>query len=123
MGRRLSLRRSGPKARLAGVLLALSMALVPVVHADALARSQQEAVALQPRGEWRFDADGIVFDNVAESARLAGVVRTGPGHYRVVVNPETVPINPSPWYSFRIIASRAGSAAMVFGLTSRPTNA
>ena len=114
MGRRVSLRRSGPKARLAGVLLALSMALVPVVHADALARSQQEAVALQPRGEWRFDADGIVFDNVAESARLAGVVRTGPGHYRVVVNPETVPINPSPWYSFRIIASRAGSAAMVF---------
>ncbi len=114
MGGWLNPRCSGAGAWLAGVLLALSVALAPAAHADVPARGQQEAVALQLRGEWRFDADGIAFDNVLEGARLTGVVRTGPGQYRVVVNPETVPINPSPWYAFRIIASRVGSAAMVF---------
>ncbi|MGO1891658.1 MAG: M14 family zinc carboxypeptidase, partial [Luteimonas sp.] len=109
-------RRAGSARCLAGLLFALVLALVPAAHADVrVAQVQaQELVPQQARGEWRFDEDGIAFDNVGEGARLAGVVRRGPGQYRVVVVPETTPINPSPWYAFRIVASRAGRAGMVF---------
>lgn len=116
MGDRLIQRRAGSSRCLAGLLFALLLALVPVTHADVrVTQTQaQELVPRQARGEWRFDEDGIAFDNVGEGARLAGVVRLGPGRYRVVVTPETTPINPSPWYAFRIVAGRAGRAGMVF---------
>jgi len=109
-------RRRNAGRWLAGLLLALSFVLVPAAHADVpVAQGQeQELVPPQARGEWRFDGDGVAFDNVAEGARLAGVVRLDRGSYRLVVRPETIPVNPSPWYAFRIIASRPGSAAMVF---------
>ncbi|MCD9004768.1 M14 family metallopeptidase [Luteimonas sp. XNQY3] len=72
-----------------------------------LARSADGAsVPPQARGLWPFPDDGVTFDNLGEGARLSGVSRTAPGHYRVTVLPETSPINPSPWYAFGIAAER-----------------
>lgn len=99
---------------LARLLVALLFALASVAHADVRLAQAHELVLQQPRGEWRFDADGIAFDNLGEGARLAGVLRLDAGRYRVFVRPETTPINPSPWYAFRILATRAGRVAMVF---------
>jgi hypothetical protein len=60
------------------------------------------AVAMQERREWRFDNDGVRFDNQLPAARLSGVQRIRNGAYRVSIAPESSPINPSPWYGFRI---------------------
>ena len=59
-------------------------------------------VAVQERREWRFDSDGVRFDNRLPAARLSGVERVRNGVYHVSIVPETYPINPSPWYGFRI---------------------
>ncbi len=60
------------------------------------------AAAMQERREWRFDSDGIRFDNQLPAARLSGVQRIRDGVYRIMIAPEAYPINPSPWYGFRI---------------------
>ncbi|MCD9033409.1 M14 family metallopeptidase [Luteimonas sp. Y-2-2-4F] len=60
----------------------------------------------QARGVWRFLDDGVAFDNRQEGARAGGVRRAGEGRYGVAVTPETQPINPSPWYGFRVGAQR-----------------
>src|SRR5690606_19206434 len=54
----------------------------PAAHPAADARP-----APQPRREWRFDEDGVVFDNRGPAARLAGVERLGAGRYRVDIAP------------------------------------
>lgn len=79
---------------LAGLAGAAAQAAAPV------------AVAPQARGVWRFLDDGVAFDNRQEGARLGGVRRAGDGRYGVAVTPETQPINPSPWYGFRVAAQR-----------------
>ena len=59
-------------------------------------------VVVQERREWRFDNDGVRFDNELPGARLSAVQRVRDGVYRVGIAPETYPINSSPWYGFRI---------------------
>jgi hypothetical protein len=66
-----------------------------------------QAVSSQVRREWRFDADGVRFDNRFAGARLNGVERIGPLHYRLLIEAESWPINPSPWYGFRVNANIA----------------
>lgn len=96
-------------------LLALLLGLVSLVHADpGSAREQAGALVPQARGEWRFDGDGITFDNIGEGARLAGVVRLEPARYLAVVRPETTPVNPSPWYAFRVMASGDRQVSILF---------
>ena len=114
MRQRMILYRESPRRWLAYLLIALLLALAPAVYADVRIEQAHGLVPQQPRGEWRFDADGIAFDNVSEGARLAGVLRLETGRYRVFVRPEVNPINPSPWYAFRILASRVGRVGMVF---------
>lgn len=60
------------------------------------------SVAAQVRREWRFDKDGIRFDNHLPASRLSAVQRVRDGVYRVRIVAETYPINASPWYGFRI---------------------
>lgn len=74
----------------------------PPTSAAVIAVPPAGAVALQERREWRFDSDGIRFDNKLPAARLSAVERVGNGVYSVNIAPETYPINPSPWYGFRI---------------------
>lgn len=72
-------------------------------QAQAVATTPATATArIQQRRDWHFPADGVTFDNRREGARLNGVERLGPGHYAVTIAPETVPINPSPWYGFTV---------------------
>jgi len=65
------------------------------------------AVPAQPRRTWSFEEDGLHFDNRLPAARLSGVERLDDGGYRLHVAPETHPVNPSPWYGFRIRSDAA----------------
>lgn len=74
----------------------------PPTSAAVVATSAAGTAAMQERREWRFDNDGVRFDNHLPAARLSAVQRVRDGVYRVRIAPETYPINPSPWYGFRI---------------------
>jgi len=56
----------------------------------------------QPRGHWVFAQDGVSFDNEFAGAHLNDVQRLGPDQYLLEVDPENKPINPSPWFAFRV---------------------
>lgn len=75
------------------------------------------AAAMQERREWRFDGDGVRFDNQLPAARLSAVQRVRNGVYRVGIAPETYPINPSPWYGFRIRSDAPRTLELQFTYT------
>lgn len=78
------------------------------------ATAEPVRVALQVRTTWRFDDDGLRFDNLLPASRLSGVERLGEGRYRVDIAPETEPVNPSAWYGFRIQADAARTLELRF---------
>jgi predicted deacylase len=64
---------------------------------------------LQERRVWTFDAGSgvqVCIDNLFSGARLNGCEQVGPREFRLVVAPEREPINPSPWYAFRLRSSK-----------------
>lgn len=90
-----------------------------VVAADASVQAAAEpakaiGVELQPRREWRFEEDGVVFDNRLPDARLNGVERIRRHRYRITVAPETQPINPSPWYGFEVRSAQPRTLRIEF---------
>jgi predicted deacylase len=72
----------------------------------------RETFPLQERRTWRFDEDtqapsgarvgAILIDNEFSGARVNACERIGPFEYKIVTSPENLPINPSPWYAFRL---------------------
>ncbi len=79
------------------------------VGAEKAAERGSEAVVkaeLQVRRVWRFDEPGgaVEIDNDFSGARVNACERVGERDYRVVITPENEPINPSPWYAFRLRA-------------------
>jgi len=61
-------------------------------------------VEKQTKRVFEFSADGVSFSNEFDGARLNGVARLGDGQYAVTITPENAPINPSPWYAFKVWA-------------------
>jgi hypothetical protein len=59
---------------------------------------------LQVRRRWAFEEPGgaVSIDNEFSGARVNACERVGPLDYKIVSSPENIPINPSPWYAFRI---------------------
>jgi hypothetical protein len=51
--------------------------------------------------------DKVSADNMFDGARMNSFSRLGKNRYEVTINPENSPINPSPWYAFRIYAEDA----------------
>ena len=86
----------------------------PPVAATADAQPAQHAVVPHLRRDWTFPADGVVFDNRLPAARLNDVTRLAPGHYRLRIEPEILPVNPSPWYGFRVATDAPRALALEF---------
>lgn len=59
-------------------------------------------VERQKKGTFTFDADGVSFSNEFDGARLNRVERNGERSYTITITPENEPINPSPWYAFKV---------------------
>ena len=49
-----------------------------------------------------YQVDGVFADNEFEGARLNDFIQINDSTFRVVIEPENFPINPSPHYAFRI---------------------
>ena len=93
------------------LLLSIAAGTVPAV-APASATTQPSGnaaikVALQERRTWTFSdpAPVVTVDNQFSGARVNDCTQVGPHDYRILITPENEPINPSPWYAFRVKAS------------------
>ena len=62
-------------------------------------------VPIQKQVKGTFDlGEGVFASNQFEGARLNGIARTGDKHFTALITPENTPINPSPWYAFKLWA-------------------
>jgi len=83
-------------------------AVVDAGHADlGTARMQVHRV-------WRFVEDGVRFSNRLVGARANAVKRLGPDRYALLSTPESLPINPSPWYGFVVTARQPTTVRIEF---------
>lgn len=53
-----------------------------------------------------FQADGVRISNRFAGARMNRCERLGDGRYRILIAPENSPINPSPWFAFKVRARK-----------------
>ncbi len=59
-------------------------------------------VQKQWQGLWAFQDSTVFFSNQFEGARLNGVAYDGDNHYTLWITAENTPVNPSPWYAFKV---------------------
>ncbi|MFK8161037.1 MAG: M14 family metallopeptidase [Lewinella sp.] len=64
-------------------------------------------IKTQEKKNYVFSATGLTFDNLFAGARLNGVEKREANVYEINIEAENEPINPSPWYAFRIRAERS----------------
>ena len=64
--------------------------------------TQTKPVTFQEKKKFPFDAMGITLDNQFDGARLSQAMAENDTVIRISILPENTPINPSPWYAFRI---------------------
>ena len=92
-------------AALAALVLPVSCQ-APAVAPQAAASAPSRTAILQERREWAFAgaSPAVTIDNRFPGARVNRCEEVGPHDYRITITPENDPINPSPWYAFRIVA-------------------
>ena len=59
-------------------------------------------VQKQWKGTWAFKDSTVFFSNQFDGARLNGVAHDSLNFYTLLIAAENVPINPSPWYAFKV---------------------
>lgn len=57
---------------------------------------------------------GVSATNQFDGARLCDFIAINDSTYRIVSTPENEPINPSPWYAFKIWSDKAREVTLVF---------
>lgn len=102
------------------MLASVTLSLAPAAETPAAPFSPPATkVTSAPSRAWEFPADGVIFDTQFATARLSECSRLGPDLYAVVTQPENRPINPSPWFAFRVRA--AGPKTISIRLTCEGT--
>lgn len=66
--------------------------------------TKDHPIQQQEKKVFKFMADGVKLDNKFDGARVNGVSRLEKNRYEITITAENEPINPSPWYAFRISA-------------------
>lgn len=64
--------------------------------------TKTKPVQKQWRGIWSFQDSTVFFSNQFDGARLNGVAHDSLNHYTIWITAENAPINPSPWYGFKV---------------------
>lgn len=67
--------------------------------------SAQVSVDLQSRQEYSFNGGTVKFVNTFPAARLNDVKQVNDSSFTLIIQPENKPINPSPWYAFKVWSS------------------
>lgn len=61
----------------------------------------------QAEGLWVFPKEQVQFDARFPRARLSDCVAQGEGEFGLVVRPESLPVNNSPWFAFQVTSEVA----------------
>ena len=69
--------------------------------------TKTKPVQKQWKGVWAFQDSTVFFSNQFEGARLNGVAHDSLNQYSIWITAENTPINPSPWYAFKIWSKTA----------------
>jgi len=64
--------------------------------------TKTKPVQKQWKGIWAFQDSTVFFSNRFDGARLNGVAHDSLDHYTLWITAENTPINPSPWYGFKV---------------------
>ncbi len=65
--------------------------------------------AIIPQWRGRQTLGNVTFDNDFDGARLNGITKNNDTLYTAVIAAENYPINPSPWYAFKVTSKKPGS--------------
>ena len=60
--------------------------------------------AIIPQWRTKLDLGGVTFDNDFDGARLSSIKQDNDSLFTVTIEAENYPINPSPWYAFKVSA-------------------
>lgn len=71
-------------------------------------------VQRQWKGIWAFQDSTVYFTNDFEGGRLNGVAHSGGNAYTLWITAENTPINPSPWYAFKVWSSQPQEIKLQF---------
>ena len=83
-------------------LTACSTFKAKVYHFPSPVDTTNRPTEMQVKKTYSFVEQGIFVDNEFEGARLNDFIMVNDSSFQALIKPENAPINPSPWYSFRI---------------------
>ncbi len=64
--------------------------------------TESRPIIKQWKGTWELDSGQVFFSNDFDGARLNGVSQNAEDLFTIVISAENIPINPSPWYAFKV---------------------
>lgn len=64
--------------------------------------TEAKPIQKQWKGIYSFDEPKLYFTNNFEGGRLNGIIRSNDSTYTALITSENTPINPSPWYAFKV---------------------
>ena len=62
--------------------------------------------AIMPQWRGQRTLGNITFDNDFDGARLNGITQNNDTLYTAIIAAENYPINPSPWYAFKLTSKK-----------------
>jgi len=71
------------------------------------ASTETVPVQKQWKGTFSFPGSNVFFSNNFNGGRLNGVASVNDTVYSVLITPENIPVNQSPWYAFKVWSAKA----------------
>ena len=75
--------------------------------------TESKPIQTQWKGKSTFKDSDVVFSNDFAGARLNGIVKNNDSTYTALITSENTPINISPWYAFKVWATKSQSIDLV----------
>ncbi|MAJ31466.1 MAG: hypothetical protein CMC18_02260 [Flavobacteriaceae bacterium] len=95
-------------------LVLASCAITPKVAFENYVDTRSKPIRFQEKKTYSFDSAGVYFSNDFNGARLNSVQQLNDSTYRLGIWPENIPINPSPYYAFKVWSDTQQSLILQF---------
>ena len=95
-------------------LVLISCAITPKVSFENYVDTRSKPIFFQKKQSFSFEEVGVYFSNEFNGARLNSVEQLNDSTYQIGIWPENTPINPSPFYAFKIWSDNQQSLTLQF---------
>lgn len=95
-------------------LVLISCAITPKVSFENYVDTRSKPIFFQKKQSFSFEEVGVYFSNEFNGARLNSVEQLNDSTYQIGIWPENTPINPSPFYAFKIWSDSQQSLTLQF---------